>query len=84
MPPLWLQAPDHRGTEQSRVIEQGSVIREILQHLDLWGELQRAPPPRLFPHKLESFLASLSPQQAQAIRASSNTLFWDEVPDWTD
>ena len=84
MSPMWLPAPDHRGTEQSRVIEQGSVIRQILQHLDLWGEPQRAPPPRLFPHKLEPFLASISPQQAQAIRASSDALFWDEVPDWPD
>ena len=66
------------------VIEQGSVIRQILQHLDLRGEPQRAPPPRLFPHKLERFLASISPQQAQAIRASSDALFWDEVPDWPD
>ena len=30
------------------VIEQASVIREILQHLDLWGAPQRAPPPRLW------------------------------------
>ena len=66
------------------MIEQGSVIRQILQHLDLWGEPQRAPPPRLFPHKLERFLASISPQQAQAIRASGDALFWDEVPTWED
>lgn len=26
---------------------------------------QRAPPPRLLPHKLEAFLATLSPRQAQ-------------------
>ena len=62
------------------VIEQRSVIRDILQHLDLWQQPQRAPPPRLFPHKLESFLASLSPQQAQAVRASSDALFWDDIP----
>ena len=61
------------------------VIEQILQHLDLWEQPQRAPPPRLFPHKLQSFLASLSPQQAQAVRASSgNALFWDEVPIWED
>ncbi len=66
------------------VIEQSSVIRKILQHLDRWEPPQRAPPPRLFPQKLESFLASLSPQQAQATRASSDALFWDEVPDWPD
>ena len=34
------------------VIEQRSVIQQILQHLDLWELPQRAPPPRLFPHKL--------------------------------
>ncbi len=66
------------------VIEQSSVIRKILQHLDRWEQPQRAPPPRLFPQKLESFLASLSPQQAQATRASSDALFWDEVPDGPD
>ena len=70
--------------EQSRVIEQSSVIRKILQHLDRWEQPQRAPPPRLFPQKLERFLASLSPQQAQATRASSDALFWDEVPDGPD
>ena len=43
------------------VIEQGSVIRKILQHLDRWEQPQRAPPPRLLPQKLQSFLASLSP-----------------------
>jgi hypothetical protein len=66
------------------VIEQSSVIRKILQHLDRWEQPQRAPPPRLFPQKLESFLASLSPQQAQAVRASSDALFWDDVPIWED
>ncbi len=66
------------------VIEQPSVIRQILQHLELWQQPQRAPPPRLFPQKLESFLASLSPQQAQAFRASSDALFWDDVPIWED
>ena len=66
------------------VIEQRSVIQQILQHLDLWELPQRAPPPRLFPHKLETFLASLSPQQAQAVRASSDALFWDDVPIWED
>ena len=33
---------------------------------------------------LETFLASLSPQQAQAVRASSDALFWDDVPIWED
>ena len=62
----------------------GSVIRKILQHLDRWEQPQRAPPPRLFAQKLQSFLASLSPQQNQATRASSDALFWDEVPTWPD
>ena len=66
------------------VIEQPNVIEAILKHLDLWQFPQRAPPPRLFPRKLESFLASLSPQQARAARASSETLFWDEVPTGED
>ena len=66
------------------VIEQPNVIEDILQHLDLWQGPQRAPPPRLLPQKLESFLATLSPQQAQAARASNDALFWDEVPTWED
>ncbi len=41
-----------------------SVFR-ILQHLNLWERPQRSPPPRLFPHQLEAFLTTLSPQQAQ-------------------
>ena len=64
------------------VIEQPQVIRQILAHLKRGQRAQRAPPPRLFPQKLERFLAQLSPRQAQAIRASSDSLFWDEVPDW--
>ena len=64
------------------VIEQPQIIRQILAHLKLGQRPQRAPPPRLFPQKLESFLAELSPQQAQAVRASNDSLFWDEVPDW--
>ena len=73
------------------VIEQPHVIRQILAHLKQEQRPQRAPPPRLFPQKLEHFLAELSPQRAQAVRASddsrrllrrSSTLFWDEVPDW--
>ena len=70
--------------EMIAVIEQPSVIEDILKHLDLWQLPQRAPPPRLFPQKLESFLASLSPQQAQAARTCNDTLFWDEVPTWED
>ena len=42
-------------------IEQSEVIRKILRHLDLWERLQRSPPTKLFPHKLETFMASLSP-----------------------
>ena len=66
------------------VIEKPNVIEDILKHLDLWQLPQRAPPPRLFPHKLERFLASLSPQQAQAARTCNDALFWDEVPTWED
>ena len=61
------------------VIEQPHVIRRILAHLKQGQGPQRA---RLFPKKLEHFLAELSPQQAQAVRASDDSLFWDEVPDW--
>ena len=61
-------------------IEGADVIRKILQHLGLWDRPARSPPPRLFPHKMESFLQSLTPRQAQQIRASSDTLFWDDVP----
>ena len=64
------------------VIEQPHVIRRILAHLKQGQGLQRAPPPRLFPQKLQHFLAELSPQRAQAVRASDDSLFWDEVPDW--
>ncbi len=42
-------------------IEQSEVIRKILRHLDLWERPQRSPLPKLFPHKLETFMASLSP-----------------------
>ena len=66
------------------VIEQPQIIRQILTHLKSGQQPQRAPPPRLFPQKLESFLAELSPRQAQTVRASSDSLFWDEVPDWPD
>ncbi|MDA2924929.1 hypothetical protein MYX65_09800 [Acidobacteria bacterium AH-259-L09] len=65
-------------------IDQFQVIRKILQHLDLWERPQRSPPPRLFPHKLEAFLASLSPRQAQEIRASTDSVFWDDVPTYPD
>ncbi len=43
---------------------------------------QRSPPPKLFPHKLETFMASLSPRQAQETRASTDSVFWDDVPVW--
>ena len=61
-------------------IEDWSVIRKILQHLNLWERPQRAPPPPLLPHKLEAFLAKLSPRQAQQVRASVDSVFWDDVP----
>lgn len=65
-------------------IEQPEVIRKILQHLDLWERPQRSPPSRLFPHKLEAFLATLSPQQARLVRASSQSIFWDDLPTYPD
>jgi len=61
-------------------IEGPSIIRKILQHLGLWDRPARSPPPRLFPHKMESFLQSLTPRKAQKVRASSDSLFWDDVP----
>jgi len=62
-------------------IQEWSVIRKILQHLQLWERPPRSPPPpRLFPHKLEAFLATLSPRQAQRVRTSTDSVFWDDVP----
>ncbi len=74
----------HCGSEMQIIawIEQPEVIRKILRHLDLWERPQRSPPPKLFPHKLETFMASLSPRQAQEIRASTDSVFWDDVPVW--
>ncbi len=74
----------HCGSEMQIIawIEQPEVIRKILRHLDLWERPQRSPPPKLFPHKLETFMASLSPRQAQEIRASTDLVFWDDVPVW--
>ena len=63
-------------------IEQPEVIRKIIRHLDLWERPQRSPPPKLFPHKLETFMASLSPWQAPEIRASTDSVFWDDVTVW--
>lgn len=65
-------------------IDQPEVIRSILQHLNLWERPQRSPPPRLFARKLEAFLATLSPRQAQQLQASSDSLFWDDVPVWRE
>ena len=69
-------------------LEEWTVIRKILQHLNLWehspqpARLWRGspPPPRLFPHKLEAFLGTLSPRQAQQVQASTDSVFWDDVP----
>ena len=76
----------HCGSEMQIIawIEQSEVIRKILRHLDLWERPQRSPPPKLFPHKLETFMASLSPRQAQEIRASTDSVFWDDVPTYPD
>jgi hypothetical protein len=65
-------------------IEQPAVIRKILRHLQLWQRPPRSPPPPLFPLKLETFLASLTPRQAQQIRASTDSIFWDDVPLFRD
>jgi len=65
-------------------IEKGGVIRKILEHLGLWERPQLSPPRGLFPQKLEKFLESLSPQQAKQIKASSDSLFWEEVPVFED
>ena len=53
----------HCGSEMQIIawIEQPEVIRKILRHLDPWERPQRSPPPKLFPHKLEAFMAFLSP-----------------------
>jgi hypothetical protein len=62
-------------------IEQTAVIRKIFKHLDLWEQSARTPPPpRLFPHTLEAFLATLSPRRRQQVRPSTDSVFWDEVP----
>ena len=64
-------------------IEEADLIGPILQHLGLWERPRRSPPPRLFPHKLASFLGSLPPQQARRVRASTDSIFWDDVPEFT-
>jgi hypothetical protein len=61
-------------------IEEWTVIRKILQHLNLRERPRRAPPPPLLPHKLETFLGTLSPRQAQQVQASADSVFWDDVP----
>jgi hypothetical protein len=61
-------------------IEEAKAIRKILQHLKLWDRPQRSPPRRLLPKKLEKFLETLSPRQIQQIKASTDSLFWEEVP----
>ncbi len=45
---------------------------------------ERAPPPRLFAHKLDQLLASLSAEQARQIQLSTDSIFWDDVPTWPD
>ena len=45
------------------VIEQSSVIRKILQHLDHWEQPQRAPPPRLFPQNSKACCLRFRPSR---------------------
>ena len=66
------------------LIEQPEIIRQILHHLKLRESSQRAPPPRLFAHKLDQLLDSLSPEQARQIRLSTDSIYWDDVPTWPD
>ena len=62
-------------------IEQWAVIRKILQHLGLWERPPRSPPPpSLLPPKLEALPATLSPRPAQQVRASTDSVFWDDIP----
>ena len=72
----------HCGSEMHLIasIEQPEVIRKILRHLGLWERPQRSPPPRLFPHKLETFTASLSPRRAQEIRGLHRFGFLGRCP----
>ena len=65
-------------------IEDPRLIRRILQHLGSWQRPGRSPPRRLFGHKLDAFLATLSPAQAQRFRASTDSIFWDDVPVFED
>ena len=65
-------------------IEDWAFIRKILQHLNLWERPPRPPPPRLVPHKLEAFPATLSPRQAQRLQASTDSVFRDDVPVYHD
>jgi len=65
-------------------IKDAEAIRKILHHMGLGEKPTRSPPAQLFPEKLESFIQSLTPRQAQQIRASSDSLFWDEVPVFED
>ncbi len=41
-------------------------------------------PTRLFAHKLDQLLASLSPEQARQVQLSTDSIFWDDVPTWPD
>ena len=61
-------------------IEEAKAIRKVLQHLKLWDRPQRSPPRRLLPKKLEKFFETLSPQQVQQVKASNDSLFWEDVP----
>jgi hypothetical protein len=69
--PLWM--------EIIAFIEEWSVIRKILRHLNLREQPRRAPPPLLLPHKPETFAVTLSPRRRQQVRASTDSVFRDEV-----
>ncbi len=51
------------------------LLRKILRHLKLWEARERAPPPRLFAHKLDQLLASLSAEQARQVQLSTDSIF---------
>jgi hypothetical protein len=61
-------------------IEDWAVIRKILRHVNLRERPRRAPPLPLLPHRPETFPGTLSPRRAQQVQASTDSVFWDDVP----